>query len=132
MSDNFYWLSTHPDVSDWKASTWYYTPVKSPADLTALTQLPAVRLNVTSEDEQQGDSGIGRVTLENPSPHLAFLVHLEIRQGETGGDVKPVLWDDNYVSLVPGEKRTITARYRIKDLDGTTPVVGVDGWNVRP
>jgi hypothetical protein len=31
---------------------------------------------------------------------------------------------------MPGEKREITATYRTEDLQGTSPVVEVDGWNV--
>jgi exo-1,4-beta-D-glucosaminidase len=42
-----------------------------------------------------------------------------------------VLWDDNYVSLLPGETRTITATYRVRDLGGSPPRLVVTGWNVR-
>ena len=45
-------------------------------------------------------------------------------------EVLPVLWSDNYFSLLPGEKREITATYRAKDLGATTPVIEVGGWNV--
>jgi exo-1,4-beta-D-glucosaminidase len=40
-----------------------------------------------------------------------------------------VLWEDNYVSLLPGEKREISARYAPELLRGATPVVEVEGWN---
>ena len=42
----------------------------------------------------------------------------------------PVLWDDNYVTLLPGETRELEAAYAPKDLGGAAPVVTVDGWNV--
>ena len=42
----------------------------------------------------------------------------------------PVLWDDNYVTLLPGETRELEAAYAPKDLGSATPVVTVDGWNV--
>jgi hypothetical protein len=45
-------------------------------------------------------------------------------------EVLPVLWQDNYFSLLPGEKREVTATNRAKDLSGTAPVVAVYGWNV--
>jgi hypothetical protein len=32
---------------------------------------------------------------------------------------------------MPGEKRDVTATYRAKDLGKATPLVDVDGWNVR-
>ncbi len=42
----------------------------------------------------------------------------------------PVFWDDDYVTLLPGETREIVARYATKDLGGAQPVVTVEGWNV--
>ena len=33
---------------------------------------------------------------------------------------------------LPGEARTLTARWRPADAHGATPVVAVDGWNVAP
>ena len=39
VSSNFYWLSTQPDVLDWDRSTWYVTPTKTFADLTAIQGL---------------------------------------------------------------------------------------------
>jgi exo-1,4-beta-D-glucosaminidase len=40
-----------------------------------------------------------------------------------------VLWQDNYVSLLPGEKREITASYNAGELGNTSPYVEVKGWN---
>ena len=76
------------------------------------------------------ESGRARVTVENPSKAVAFLVHLAVRKGPGGEEVLPVLWDDNYVTLLPGETRELEAAYAPKDLGSTTPVVTLDGWNV--
>jgi len=40
--------------------------------------------------------------------------------------------DDNYVSLLPGESRELTARYDASALEGKEPELEVDGWNVAP
>ncbi|MGH7869214.1 MAG: glycoside hydrolase family 2 protein, partial [Candidatus Dormibacteraceae bacterium] len=130
VSSNFYWLSTHPDVSDWNNSTWYYTPVKAYADFTSLKELPDVTLNVSSNGEGNGQPGLDRVTVENPTSHLAFFVHLRLLKGKGGEEVEPVLWQDNYFELMPGEKKAITATYRQSELEGAKPIVVVDGWNV--
>jgi hypothetical protein len=42
-----------------------------------------------------------------------------------------VLWQDNYLPLLPGEKWEITAAYRGNDFRGTSPAFEVDGWNVK-
>ena len=49
-----------------------------------------------------------------------------------GRDVAPVIWEDNYVSLMPGKKRTVTATVHRKDLRGAAAQVKLDGWNIAP
>jgi exo-1,4-beta-D-glucosaminidase len=41
-----------------------------------------------------------------------------------------VIWQDNYISLLPGEKREVTATYRASQLGESKPAVEVSGWNV--
>lgn len=126
VSRNVYWLSTKRDVLAWDKSEWYYTPVTEYADLTGLQRLPPAQVVATARFE----SGRARVTLRNPSEVLAFLVHLAVRKGPGGEEVLPVLWQDNYVTLLPGETRELEAAYAAKDLGGQAPVVTIDGWNV--
>ena len=61
---------------------------------------------------------------------MAFFVRLKVNKGAKGEEILPVVWDDNYISLPPGETRSLTARYAYRDLRGTQPVVAVTGWNV--
>ena len=61
---------------------------------------------------------------------IVFSVHLRLMKGKGGEEVVPVLWEDNYFELMPGEKREIAATYRRKQLG--RPYVTVDGWNVPP
>ena len=131
VSENFYWLSTKPETLDFDKSTWYHTPTKSFADFTALNALPQVELKTTAQNRSQGDDGTTTVTVTNPSKALAFAVHLKVKRGEDGDEVLPVLWGYNYFPLLPGQSRQITATYRARDLGRATPVVEVDGWNVR-
>jgi exo-1,4-beta-D-glucosaminidase len=128
VSRNVYWLSTKPDVLAWDKSEWYYTPVTGYADLTGLQQLPPAEVKAGARFAP----GRASVTLENPSKALAFLVHLAVRKGPGGEEVLPVLWEDNYVTLLPGEKRELTATYAPKDLGDAAPAVSVDGWNIAP
>ncbi len=68
--------------------------------------------------------------LENPSKSLAFFVRLKVNKGKGGDEILPVIWQDNYVSLLPGERREITATYRAQELGTAQPSVEVSGWNV--
>ncbi|MGB8732082.1 MAG: sugar-binding domain-containing protein [Candidatus Sulfotelmatobacter sp.] len=127
---NFYWLSTKPETLDWAKSNWWMTPTHSYADFTALRQLPKVKLRVNDHTERKGEESVTHVTLENPSKSLAFFVRLKVKKGPKGEEILPVVWEDNYVSLLPGEKKELTATYRSKELGAERPVVEVTGWNV--
>ena len=131
VGSNFYWLSTKPETIDWAKSTWWMTPTESYADFTAIAQLPKVKLKVTDRTERTGEDAITHVTLENPSKNLAFFVRLKVDKGVKGEEILPVVWQDNYISLLPGEKREVTASYRASELGATKPAVEVSGWNVQ-
>ena len=76
--------------------------------------MPKVKLNVSTGSERDGDSedAVTRVTVENPSKSVAFFVRLKLDRGKGGEEILPVVWQDNYISLLPGEKREIRATYR--------------------
>ncbi len=130
VGSNFYWLSTKPETIDWAKSTWWMTPTAQFADFTAISQLPKVKLKVTDRSEHKGEEEITRVTLENPSKSLAFFVRLKVNKGEKGEEILPVVWEDNYISLMPGEKREVSATYRASELGTAKAAVEVSGWNV--
>ncbi|KAK4221766.1 family 2 putative glycoside hydrolase [Podospora fimiseda] len=114
---NVYWVSKDLDVLNWGKSEWYVTPVTRYADYTGLNKLATADVSVTAA--AAAGKGEVVVTLENKAKVVAFFVSLNLVDKD-GNDVLPVRWDDNYVSLWPGEKLTLTAR----------SVVGSKGiWN---
>ena len=129
MSSNFYWLSAKEDVLDWKKAEWYYTPVASHADFTSLRKLAPAEIDATWSIEQRGNDRAARVTLSNPSKTLAFFVRLKLAKSD-GGEILPVRYEDNYVSLLPGERRTIEARFDPADAGSGELSLEVSGWNV--
>ncbi len=131
VGSNFYWLSRTPETIDWAKSTWYKTATAQYADYTALAQLPKVKLTLGERSEQKGEDEFTRVTVENPGDSVAFFVRLKLNNGRTGEEVLPVRWSDNYISLLPGEKRELTATYRISDVGAAKPSVEVEGLNVK-
>jgi len=132
-SQNFYWLSTTPDIPGTDGYTkdrLFFTKPKSRADYTALNTLPPVKLDVTSRSETKGDEQLVTVQVKNPSAALAFQVQLALVKEEGGFELGPVYWEDNYFSLLPGESRTIEAVVPAAELGGAEPKVRVEGWNV--
>jgi hypothetical protein len=61
---------------------------------------------------------------------MAVMAHVRLRNQRTNQRVLPVYYSENYVSLLPGESRTITIEAALQDLGGARPLVVVDGWNV--
>jgi exo-1,4-beta-D-glucosaminidase len=130
VGSNFYWLSTKPETLDWAKTNWWMTPTASYADYTAISQLAKVKLKETDHTERKGAEAITRVTIENPSKSLAFFVRLKVDKGSKGEEILPVVWEDNYISLLPGEKREVSATYRASELGAAKATVEVSGWNV--
>ena len=132
VSTNFYWLAAKMDELDWPKSTWYGTPVKSYADMTSLKDLRQTTLATSVTHRRRAAAGEGEthVTLANTGTSIAFFVRLQVTKGPGGDEILPAFWQDNYVSLMPGEKREIAVTYRLADLGSAQPAVKVSGWNV--
>ena len=137
LSDNFYWLSTVPDVQGTKKAVrtghgWHVLDAspKSYADFKSLNNLPKVKLDVSYSVEKRGKESIVRVKLKNNTSHLAFQVHTALTKGKGGEEITPVFWDDNYISLLPGESRDIAARCYNRDYEGSDINLKIEGWNV--
>ena len=130
VSSNLYWLSTTPDQLDFAKSRWYYTPTRSYANYTALRDLPAADVRATARFAPTESGEVAHVTLTNTGSALAFFVRLQVVTEPGGEEILPVLWEDNYLSLLPGESREVTARYRPTGGAGTSRALVVSGWNV--
>ena len=132
VSTNFYWLSSKKNVYDWP-NTDAYTAVSSYEDLTALQSLPSAgKLDISATAEQAREGPLVRVRLHNPSDHLAFQIQLGIRRKNEDAEILPVLWQDNYIQLMPGESREIAAQFLSADaLHGDTELT-VASWNIEP
>jgi predicted GH43/DUF377 family glycosyl hydrolase len=114
LSDNFYWRAdpAHPD------------------DLQALDTLPTVTLTAQTTRRDVGGKCFLNVILHNPSKSVALMAHLQLRKARSNTRVLPVFYSDNYVSLLPGEGRTLTVEAQTSALGGESPLLALDGWNV--
>ncbi len=130
---NFYWLSQKQDVLDYEYEfeDWpFYTPSKEYADYRALHKLKKVKPDVKYRLEKKNNGMHLLVELTNKDKELAFFTELSVLSGKDGLTYLPVFWDDNYVTLLPGEsvKLKVTVPVNIKKED--KPVIKVSGWNV--
>jgi exo-1,4-beta-D-glucosaminidase len=129
-SINWYWLSTKPDQLDWKSSKWYYTPQSGFADFTGLKNLPATTLDVSYSTSKKEDETTQNITLRNTGKTVAFFVHVRVLKEKNADDILPVIFSDNYISLAPGESRTIECTYENKDAGDGTPYILTTAWNL--
>jgi beta-mannosidase len=111
ISDNFYWRGNNAN------------------DLTALASLPPANIEGNIVRHDAGGMFFLDVTLTNTSKVVALMTHIQLRKEISNQRVLPVFYDDNYISLLPGESRTIKVEAALNDLGVDIPAVAVDGWN---
>ena len=79
------------------------------ADMTALNAMPRAAIEVSAR--QTMAAGLSHVTirLKNPSGHVAFFERATVSAARDGNEVLPIEYDDNYITLFPGETAVIHA-----------------------
>jgi len=127
VSRNFYWVPTTPTAFNWAKTTYVTTPASHYEDLTALAALPKVKLAAKASIETTSHGREVLLRLTNASATLAFQVHGAVRT-PSGGLIAPVFWSDNWIEVLPGETRTLTAL--LPENAGPAPEVQLDGWNI--
>ncbi|HKV05452.1 MAG TPA: hypothetical protein VJO53_10145 [Candidatus Acidoferrales bacterium] len=134
LSTNFYWLSAKKNAYDKPdPNSDAFTPVKSYEDLTALNSLPSTgKLDATFGVRKEADGWRVRVKIHNSSDRLAFRLHVEITNNTESADILPLMWGDNYISLLPGETREIAAPLPSADVVAHHKEIRISGWNVEP
>jgi exo-1,4-beta-D-glucosaminidase len=126
VSRNFYWVPAATTEFDWSRSTPHGAAVTHFEDLTALRTLPPAQVHAHASIHNTPKGREISLRLENPSPALAFQIRSAV-ETQTGDFIAPVLWSDNWIELVPGESRTLTALLPANFAG--SPVIHVDGWN---
>jgi exo-1,4-beta-D-glucosaminidase len=122
-STNFYWIPSKLTDFDWAKSDYNFTPASTHEVMTDLRSLPEAVVHSTLIRKQDNLS----LTLENTSKTLAFGVNAQVLD-QTGHEAPMVLWDDNFIELMPGERRVLIASLAAESTNPHT--VRIIGWNV--
>src|SRR5208337_887815 len=110
LVENTYWQSQKDDdlgpatndrAMDLRQESW--------ADMTALNTMPPVALEVRGKADKNGDNNIVSIRLHNPSGYIAFFERAAISAAPDGGEILPIEYDDNYITVYPGETAKIHA-----------------------
>jgi hypothetical protein len=112
LSDNFYWLAADS------------------ASYRQLNKLPAASLAVRVDPPyESGKWTHVLVRLENRGSVAAIETKLTLLDSTTGLRILPAYYSDNYISLLPGERKAISLSYLSAPGQGK-PKLGIRGWNV--
>lgn len=129
IASNFYWLSAKKDVFDWDKTFWGNTPLKEYADFTKLNELPKSDIGTTFSTKTIENNTELFVTLENTSAKTGFFMYLKVVDA-MDNTLLPVFWEDNYVSILPNEKRTIKCTVPNNLISNGKTKLVISGWNV--
>ena len=121
VSRNEYVLADVMDKHDWSKYRWWRTQLESYADFSALNDLAPADVEASLVKTAEGLE----VTLENKSSVVAFFIRLALKDA-AGEYIVPAYWNDNLVTLQPGQSLTLTCKAEVPE--GAT--VTVSGWNV--
>ena len=96
----------------------------------ALLKMPVVKLENNTRIEKSGENWILTTTLNNTSKIPALMIRLKVVGKNSGKRILPVFFSDNYIFLMPGEKKVITMRLKDEDTAGEKPAVDISGFNL--
>jgi mannosylglycoprotein endo-beta-mannosidase len=109
LSENIYWL-----------------PGKD-GNYNGLQQMKNTALEVKATVLAKGKIA---VSLSNASGNpVAFFNRIALINRGTGKRILPAFFDDNYISVLPGETKKITVEYT--DEPGLKKAIEIYGWNVQ-
>jgi hypothetical protein len=112
LSENFYWRGLEE------------------GNYRAIRELPKVRLEGASHVERRGNRWQLTTELENVSSSPALMVRLKVVREKSGDRILPAYYGDNYIALMPGERRTIQTTLDDADTRVERPRMVLEGFNV--
>ena len=112
ISDNFYWRGLEN------------------GNYQALNELPKVEIESKTTILREGNKWIIETELNNTSDHPVLMIRLKVSGEESGERILPALYSDNYISLMPGESKSVRMSVKTEDSRGEKPMVEISGFNL--
>ena len=111
MADNFYCVGANANKYDWDNEAWFHSPITEYTDLSFAFAQKEAQVDMTVEEGE----GEFVVTLVNRSDVISYMNILKAKDSD-GNLVVPAYWSDNFISLLPGQTKTIACRVSGKDI----------------
>ena len=122
VSSNFYWRSN----DKYEGSKTLTGPASS--GFEDLNKLKAANVKLSYKARQADGRYFVDITLKNTSGGIAFFNQLQFLNSKMS-PIRPSFYSDNFFSLVPGEKKTVTIETAEEKLTEGAVLV-LKGWNV--
>jgi Exo-beta-D-glucosaminidase Ig-fold domain/Glycosyl hydrolases family 2/F5/8 type C domain/Glycosyl hydrolases family 2, sugar binding domain len=111
-------------------STNFYLHGNVEDDYAGIRALAAAKVEMKTRITQTGSTWHVTAELQNASATPALMVRVKPVREKSGDLIAPSLYDDNYVALMPGERKTIHVEFDNADARGEKPRVVLEGFNV--
>jgi exo-1,4-beta-D-glucosaminidase len=104
LAENVYWQSQKDDdVGEPKNDSAFGLKPAGWADMTSLNTMPQVPLELSAAHSSLAGENRVTIHLHNPSEHIAFFERAVITDAKDGDELLPIEYDDNYVTVFPGD-----------------------------
>ena len=98
------------------------------ADMSALHSMPPVELDVRAAERRTATGSEIAIRLHNSSQHIAFFERAAIAAAPDGNEILPIEYDDNNITVYPGETAEI---HGVFPQGAKAGWVKLDGHNTR-
>lgn len=99
----------------------FYVRGKEYGNFKKLLELPEPALNVEFDYDEQDGLYLGTIKVRNEGDSPALMLRFNVVRNVSGEQVLPVFYEDNYISLLPGEERRLGVRFKREDTGGEKP-----------
>jgi hypothetical protein len=112
ISENFYWNGLQEE------------------NYQEIGKLPKVKLDIKTKTNQKDGKWFLKTEIANNTKTPAPMVRLKVIGDKSKERILPVIFSDNFISLMPGEKRNVEIEINNSDTRGNEPQVETDGVNI--
>ncbi len=111
-------------------SSNFYLHGVTEENFQGIRSLPQVKVEAKAHVKRHGSEWLITAELHNVSAAPALMVRVKAVRTKSGDPILPALYDDNYVALMPGERKTIHIQLENADTRGERPRIVVEGYNL--
>jgi hypothetical protein len=111
-------------------SSNFYLHGLAEGDYQGIRDLAPAKVKARTHLKHDGSQWLITTELHNLSKTPGLMVRVKAVRSKSGDLIVPVLFSQNYIALMPGEKQTISISLLDADTRGERPRIRVEGYNL--